>query len=160
MRHCFILCLSLAALLVAGVQIAFAQNAPIAYPAKGQSFDQQAVDEANCRQWSQQQTGVNPSQAPPEYYGNQSSSSGRPVLGGAARGAAVGAVGGAIGGDAGKGAAIGAGVGATAGLIRNNRERRQQQEAANQAAQQNQAQMSKYYQAFGACMQGRGYTVR
>jgi len=133
-------------------------QAPIVYPGAGQSVDQQARDESECRNWATQQTGVYPYQAPPTYYGE--SSSGAPVLGGAARGAALGAVGGAIGGDAGKGAAIGAGVGATAGLIRKNRQRRQEAQINDQAAAQYQADMSRYNQAFAVCMQGRGYAVR
>jgi hypothetical protein len=135
-----------------------AQSAPIVYPGAGQSMDQQARDESDCRNWATQQTGVYPYQAPPTYYGE--SQAGAPVLGGAARGAAVGAVGGAIGGDAGKGAAIGAGVGATAGLIRRNQQRRQQAQVNDQAAAQYQADMGRYNQAFAVCMQGRGYAVR
>lgn len=135
-----------------------AQSAPIVYPGSGQSMDQQARDENDCRNWATQQTGVYPYQAPPTYYGD--SSQGAPVLGGAARGAALGAVGGAIGGDAGKGAAIGAGVGATAGLIRKNRDRRQQAQMNDQAMAQYQADLGRYNQAFAVCMQGRGYVVR
>jgi len=138
--------------------LANAQSAPIVYPGAGQSMDQQARDESDCRNWATQQTGVYPYQAPPTYYGD--TNTGAPVLGGAARGAAVGAVGGAIGGDAGKGAAIGAGVGATAGLIRKNQQRRQQAQVNDQAQAQYQADMGRYNQAFGVCMQGRGYTVR
>lgn len=133
-------------------------QAPIVYPSAGQTLDQQSADEASCRSWAQQQTGMYPNQSPPGYYGN--TNTGAPVLGGAARGAAVGAVGGAIGGDAGKGAAIGAGVGATVGLMRRNQQRRQQASANEQAAAQYQADMNQYNQAFAACMQGRGYSVR
>lgn len=154
----------LAALCVAGLlavdpaALAHAQSAPIVYPGAGQSMDQQARDESECRSWATQQTGVYPNQAPPAYYGN--TYQGAPVLGGAARGAALGAVGGAIGGDAGKGAAIGAGVGATAGLIRRNQQRRQEAQVNQQAAAQYQADLSRYNQAFAVCMQGRGYAVR
>jgi hypothetical protein len=137
---------------------AAAQNAPIVYPNGGQSLEQQSRDEAECRNWATQQTGIYPYQAPPTYYGQ--SDPGMPVLGGAARGAALGAVGGAIGGDAGKGAAIGAGVGATAGLLRKNRERRQQAQANDQAMAQYQADIGRYNQAYAVCMQGRGYAVR
>jgi hypothetical protein len=137
---------------------ALAQS-PISYPNAGQSLEQQAKDEAECRTWSTQQTGVYPYQSPPEYYGDSSARSGN-IVRGAAGGAALGAVGGAIGGDAGKGAAIGAGVGATAGLLRNGRERRQQAQANDQAAAQYQAELGNYNNAFGACMQGRGYVVR
>jgi hypothetical protein len=155
--------LTIAAALVAALfcepfQAAHAQSAPIVYPSAGQSMDQQARDETDCRNWATQQTGVYPYQAPPTYYGN--TDQGMPVVGGAARGAALGAVGGAIGGDAGKGAAIGAGVGATAGLIRKNRDRRQQAQMNDQAMAQYQADLGRYNQAFAACMQGRGYVVR
>ena len=140
---------------------ALAQSAPIVYPSGGQSLDQQSQDEAACRTWAQQQTGMYPGQAAPNYYGNPNySSNGMPVVGGAARGAAIGAVGGAIAGDAGKGAAIGAAMGGTAGLIRRNRERRAESYANEQAAAQYQNDMSRYNQAFAVCMQGRGYTVR
>ena len=138
---------------------AHAQSAPIVYPGAGQSMDQQARDESDCRNWATQQTGVYPNQAPPAYYGN-SYDQGAPVVRGAARGAALGAVGGAIGGDTGKGAAIGAGVGATAGLIRKNQARRQEAQVNQQAAAQYQADMGRYYQAFAVCMQGRGYAVQ
>ncbi len=137
---------------------AHAQPAPIVYPSAGQSMDQQARDETECRNWATQQTGVYPYQAPPTYYGN--GSQGMPVAGGAARGAALGAIGGAIAGDAGEGAAIGAGVGAAAGLIRKNRDRRQQAQMNDQAMAQYQADLGRYNQAFAACMQGRGYVVR
>ena len=139
---------------------ALAQSAPIIYPSAGQSLEQQASDEAACRTWAQQQTGVYPGQAAPGYYGNPNSQAGAPVLRGAARGAALGAVGGAIAGDAGKGAGIGAGVGATAGFMRRNQERRQQAYANDQAMAQYQADLGRYNQAFAACMQGRGYVVR
>ncbi len=83
---------------------------------------------------------------------------------GAAGGAALGAVGGAIGGDAGEGAAIGAGVGALFGGLRRARERREEEQAMQSYATQQQGAMSQgrsnYERAFGACMGGRGYTVR
>jgi hypothetical protein len=139
---------------------AHAQSAPIVYPSAGQSMDQQGRDEAECRNWATQQTGIYPNQAPPAYYGNSYHQQGAPVLRGAARGAALGAVGGAIGGDAGKGAAIGAGVGATAGVIRKNQARRQEAQVNEQAAAQYQADMGRYNQAFAVCMQGRGYAVQ
>ena len=152
--------LCIAALLAVDVTAtAHAQSAPIVYPGAGQSTDQQARDESECRNWATQQTGVYPNQAPPAYYGN-SYDQGAPVVRGAARGAALGAVGGAIGGDAGKGAAIGAGVGATAGLIRKNQARRQEAQVNQQAAAQYQADTGRYYQAFAVCMQGRGYAVQ
>jgi hypothetical protein len=157
-RHGAVLFLTLVLALSAETPQSRAQSAPIIYPSAGQTLDQQASDEAACRSWAQQQTGMYPNQAPPGYYGNPNV--GMPMVGGAARGAALGAVGGAIGGDAGEGAAIGAGVGATAGLLRRGQQRRQQAYANDQAMAQYQADMTRYNQAFAACMQGRGYVVR
>ena len=134
-----------------------AQSAPIVYPSQGQSLEQQAKDEGECRIWAQQQTGFNPSQGP-AYTGGGSSGGGE-VVGGAARGAVLGVVGGAIAGDTGKGAAIGAGVGATAGLMRKGQRRRADEQAQQQAANQYNQQLSTYNRAFGTCMQGRGYAV-
>src|SRR5882672_9836817 len=114
------------------------------YPQRGQSFDQQAVDKAECQRWANQQTGYNPAAPPPPPM------AGAPQGGmfrGAAGGAALSAVGGAIGGDAGKGAAIGAGVGAAAGLIRQNRNNRQSAEATRQAQSQQQAGLQQYESA-------------
>ena len=133
----------------------------IIYPANGQSAQQQQKDEGECYAWAKGQTGYDPAQAtqyvaaPPP----QQSTGGERV-----KGAAVGAVGGAaigaIAGDAGKGAAIGAVAGTMAGGAR----RRQQQAYNDQAAshyQQGAAQQQQNFQrAFGACFEGRGYTVR
>jgi hypothetical protein len=59
--------------------------------------------------------------------------------------------------DAGHGAAVGATAGALAGGVRS----RQQHAAQAQTAQANQqATMSTYWRAYGACMQGKGYTVQ
>lgn len=149
-----------AALVFFEIGSALAQSAPIIYPSGGQSLDQQSQDEAACRSWAQQQTGMYPGQAVPEYYGNPYANQGAPVVSGAARGAAIGAVGGAIAGDAGKGAAIGAAMGGTAGLLRRNRERRAEANYNQQAQAEYQQDMGRYNQAFAACMQGRGYTVR
>jgi len=143
-------------LALVAADVAEAQNAPIVYPAKGQSSEQQAKDEGECRNWAQQQTGFNPYQPPPSYSG---SSGGGEVVSGAARGALLGVVGGAIGGNVGKGAAIGAGVGATAGLFRRHDRKQQDAAASQQATAQYNQGMADYNRAFSACMQGRGYTV-
>ena len=76
---------------------------------------------------------------------------------GAARGAAAGAVVGGIAGDAG----TGAGAGAAAGVVAGGARARQNQRAQNaQAQQQQQDTLATYYKAYGACMEGRGYTVK
>src|SRR5213593_504792 len=127
------------------------------YPQRGQSFDQEAVDKAECQRWATQQTGYNPgAPAPPPMAGAPQGGMCR----GAAGGAALGAVGGAIGGDAGKGAAIGAGVGALFGGMRRMRwEEQQQAQMANYQAQTAHA-TGGFNRAYSACLQGRGYTVQ
>ena len=114
---------------------AIAVQAQVAYPAKGQSASQQQKDQAECQSWAASQAGT----APPPQSGQ--------VARGAARGAVGGAViAGAADGDSGKGAAAGAVIGgARAG---------RQQNAQASAAQQNKSN------AYAACMQGRGYTVK
>ena len=130
----------------------------VPYPSKGQSPAQQNKDESACYGWAKQQTGIDPmavASAPPPPSGPATGGGER--VRGAARGAAGGVAVGAIAGDAGKGAAIGAVVGTMAG----GRQARQ-----NQASQQQQAQAAKgaaiqqFNKAFGACMEGRGYTVK
>ena len=116
-----------------------------AYPAKGQTPDQQSRDQGECHGWAVQQTGYNP------YQGGGGAQTGG-IVRGAAGGAALGAVGGAIAGDAGKGAAIGAATGALFGGVRQNRQNRQQN---NQAAQASDS----YNRAYASCMSSRGYTV-
>ena len=120
----------------------------VIYPAKGQSAAQQQKDEAECYKWAREQTGYDPAQ----HEGER--------VRGAARGAAGGAAIGAIAGDAGKGAAIGSVAGTMAGGAR---QRRKQEDYAQYAGQQQQAagqQQQKYQQAYGACFEGRGYTVK
>jgi hypothetical protein len=135
-----------------------------AYPAKGQSPEQQQRDKGECYGWASSQTGFDPSRpptasAPPPP--SQAPQGG--AVRGAARGAAGGAVIGAIAGDAGKGAAIGAASGGMLGGMKRADQRRQEQYAqqqysAQQAAGQDQ-QRAAYDQAWKACMTGRGYTV-
>src|SRR5438552_18699831 len=137
------------------------------YPQRGQSFDQEAVDKAECQRWATQQTGYNPgAPAPPPTPGAPQGGMFRGAFGGAA----LGAVGGAIGGDAGKGAAIGAGVGGLFGMMRRHRFMEEEQQMQQQQMQQQQSYSTQqqnslaqgrgnYDRAFSACMTARGYTV-
>src|SRR5256712_3837069 len=109
------------------------------YPQRGQSFDQEAVDKAECQRWATEQTGYNPATPPPPPMAAAPQGG---MFRGAFGGAALGAIGGAIGGDAGKGAAIGAGVGALFGGFRRMR-----------AMEEEQAQMANYQAQTG---QGTG----
>jgi hypothetical protein len=132
----------IAAVLVAAVlspELTSAQ--PYVYPNKNQSPEKMENDKMSCYQWAKGQTGVDPMQAPA-----QTKSSG---LRGAAGGAAAGAAIGAIGGNAGKGAAIGA---ASGGIIGGARKRKH--ESAQAGAR------GEYDRAWGACMEGKGYTVK
>ena len=137
---------------------------PIIYPGKGQTQQQLEKDKFECYSWAVRQTGFDPMKQPTATTPPPSQQAAKGgAFRGAARGAAVGAAGGAIGGDAGKGAAIGAGVGGLIGGMRR-RQGQREQEAANQQwaqqqAQQYQVRRAEYDRAFGACMQGRGYTV-
>jgi hypothetical protein len=156
MKRTMQIVISLAALFaVSGAQ---AQK-PIAYPAKGQNASQQSKDDAECYAWAKQTTGIDlaavASTPPPQQTG--------PAVGGgerargAVRGAAGGAAIGAIAGDAGKGA----GIGAVAGTMVGGRQARQQRDARNQqAVGQQQEVINTFYRAFGACMEGRGYTIK
>lgn len=137
------------------------------FPAKGQSPEQTEKDKTDCYTWAKQQTGFDPmqppqtTQAPPPQ--NQGPSGER--VKGAARGTVIGGVAGKIANDdAGKGAAAGAAAGVVAGGMKTRQGRRQQAQQQQQASQQQQAAYdearSTYNRAFGACMEGKGYTVK
>jgi hypothetical protein len=139
----------------------FAQQAPIIYPAKGQSQSQMDKDKYECYGWAKKQTGFDPMQA----GSTAQSAPAAPAPGGervrgAARGAAVGVVAGGIAGDAGKGAAAGAAAGTMVGGMK--KRDAQRQAAASQQQQQSALaqEQSNYNRAFGACMEGRGYTLK
>lgn len=129
------------------------------YPNKGQSAQQQDKDRYDCHSWAVQQTGFDPTRPAPAAAPAAPPQGGEMVKG-AARGALVGTVGGAIAGDAGRGAAAGATMGGLMGGMRKMDKARAQQQ--QQAQQQNYAAQARagYDRAFGACLEGRGYTVR
>ena len=155
-----------------------------AFPNQNQSKDQQLIDEGDCYDLAQQETGINPEMQAPRAPSSgevqaaeaQAAQSAPQAQGGRVRGAARGAAGGAmigaISGNAGRGAA----VGATVGTVRGGVHQRQtnaaaQQDAANQAGaqvqQQYQSAKSAYNQkigtfkrAFSACLTSRGFSVQ
>jgi hypothetical protein len=162
-----------------------AQNVGLyVFPGRNQTHDQQLIDESECYDLAQQQSGVDPGMgapAPPtsadiQAAQTQGAASAPEAKGGRVRGAARGAAGGAmlgaIGGDAGKGAAMGA----TIGTVRGGRQQRQanaasKEQAANQAGAQVQQQYSQqraaydqqigsFKRAFSACLDSRGYSVK
>jgi hypothetical protein len=150
--------IAIIAALAACVLADTAQAEVFVYPKPGQSQEAFESDQYACHNWASQQTGYNPA-APPAAAAAPPPQQGGAVRG-AARGAAVGAVGGAIAGDAGKGAAVGAAVGGTGGAMRQNRNNREAAAASQQAQAQQQAGYANYEKAYGACLSGRGYSVK
>lgn len=131
--------------------VGVAAQKPIPYPAKGQSAQQQKKDDGACYEWSKNKTGIDPAvvaQTPAPPTG--------PAVGGGERvkGAVGGAVvGGIAGGHGGEGAAVGVVVGG--------HKARQNQAAQQQNAEAQKAEtMNTFYRAYGACMEGRGYTLK
>jgi uncharacterized protein YcfJ len=146
---------------VAGLALtSTAGAAPIVYPAKGQSQQQQSKDKGECSQWAIQQTGVDPAQLAEESSSGEVYQRHHNALGGAARGSLLGLVGGAIAGDAGKGAAIGAGIGALGGAMRGRQDLDAQHQAYDNAHAEQKAKLQTYDRAYSACLTGRGYTVQ
>ncbi|HEY2817696.1 MAG TPA: hypothetical protein VGK44_11260 [Casimicrobiaceae bacterium] len=142
----------------AAVTSAAVAQKPIVYPAKGQTAQQKQKDDAACMTWAKQDTGIDPvaASAPAPQQTGPATGGGERVRG-AARGAVGGAAIGAIAGDTG----TGAGVGAVAGTMAGGARARKNQAAQNDQAQQQQQQTLKtYYRAYGACMEGRGYTIK
>ena len=157
-------------IVVLWVAVLFAAECALAaemyiYPNKGQSASQQAKDQAECGNWAKQQSAFDP--AAPQKASAPPPAPGAPI-GGVLRGGARGALGGlaigAIAGNAGKGAAIGAAAGGLLGGMRRVDQVRSQQYAQQQWASQQAAiyeqNRANYNRAFGACMEGRGYTVK
>jgi uncharacterized protein YcfJ len=153
MRSLINYALGAAALVLAGSTAA----QPIVYPAKGQSAQQQSKDDGECYVWAKQNTGIDPAVVAQTPAAAPPSQAGGERVRGAARGAIGGAAIGAIAGDTGKGAAIGAVAGTMAGgrQARSNDAARQQQAQAQQ-----QQTINTFYRAYGACMEGRGYTIK
>lgn len=145
-----------------------AQIGMIIYPAGGQTPEQQKADEDACVQWAEAQTGlqlqaggVNVDSAAQAARQQASQATQGAAVAGAARGAAGGAIVGAIAGDAGEGAAIGAIAGAVGGRrARKQAEAQAAQQGAAQAQAQNQQAVDTFKKAVGACLDGRGYSVK
>jgi hypothetical protein len=153
------------ALLLRGTAVA--QDVMV-YPARNQSNEQMEKDKFECYSWAKGQTNFDPT-ATPEAAASQTrqKSVGGGAVSGGARGAAVGAGIGAIAGGgsgAGKGAARGVLFGATFGGLRSKSQNKQAKEVQRQVEQMQSAQYqqerSTYNRAFGACLEGRGYTVK
>ncbi len=110
------------------------------FPKNDETKEQQEQDEFSCYKWAKDQTGFDPN---------------KPVE----QAAAPAQKGGAVSGAA-KGAAVGAGVGAASGAHNRRKGEKQQQAAQQQVAKQQETNVETYQRAFGACMEGKGYTVK
>src|SRR5262245_60755726 len=139
------------------------------YPGSGQDATQQAKDEGECYAWAKQQTGIDPTAAPAAAPAAEAPRGG--AVKGAARGAARGAAVGAVGEDdrvrdegnldAGEGAAAGAAAGAVKGRRAQKKASKQAEAQAEQAAQSEDAtRKDTFKKSWGACLEGRGYSVK
>ena len=143
------------------------------YAAKGQDAAQQSKDETECYGWSKTQSGIDPAApapAPaPAASAEAEKKGGGERIRGAARGAAAGAV---IGEVANNDASEGAAIGATAGVVAGGRQARKNRQAQEEKAAQTSAanadaakaagqqQLDTFKRGMGACLEGRGYTVK
>jgi hypothetical protein len=129
------------------------------YPAKSQAPARQSQDESECYAWARQQTNIDP-KAPPSQAEEPDVPKGGAVKG-AAGGALVGTAVGAIVGDTGEGAAVGAVAGAAKGRRAQKKAEKQAKQQAQQQAKTQDAQAKETFKkAWGACLEGRGYTVK
>jgi hypothetical protein len=139
------------------------------YPGSGQDATQQGKDESECYTWARQQTGIDPTVAATPAPVADAPKGG--AVKGAARGAAKGAAVGAVGDDdrvrdegnldAGEGAAAGAAAGAVKGRRAQKKAGKQAEAQAQQTAQtQDAGRKDTFKKAWGACLEGRGYSVK
>jgi hypothetical protein len=160
-RGAFCLALALAAP-AAPAQVPNAQQLGVfVYPAESQPPEQQRAEETECYGWAQKQTGIDPTAPPPPPPAPEKQAMDGSAVKGAAVGAAAGTAIGAIAGDTGEGAAIGAVAGALRGRRMKKQKDKQEQQVHQQqvAAQQTQVQET-FKKAYGACLEGKGYTVK
>jgi len=132
--------------------------AQVAYPAGGQSDEQQSKDMGECRGWATQHTGFDPNTPPPQYLPPKRRQGG--AAGGAVIGAALGAIAGGDSSSAGKGAAIGGVFGGARQAMSNKDSEARARANYDQAMYHYQQRRSEHERAQGACLEARGYTVR
>lgn len=131
----------------------------IVYPASGQDAAKQGQDEGECYTWAGQQTGIDPTAPGPAVVVAEPPKGG--TVKGAAGGAVVGTAIGAIAGETGEGAAIGAVAGAARGRRQQKKAEKQAHAQAQQTAKAQEMQTKETFKkAWGACLEGRGYSVK
>jgi hypothetical protein len=147
---------------IAGAALLMATGASAAqwvYPAKGQDAATQAKDETECATWAKQQTGFDPATAP------KSNGAIDALMGSQVQGSNASAITSALGGGAGGAGALGSAAGMVGGDIGGIPTSQVVGVASQVMAQQKSATPAKpgqadYDQARGACLQGRGYSVK
>ncbi len=133
---------------------------PLVYPSKGQTKEQQKKDEMECHQWAKEQTGVDPEKLAKEASTGEVYQKHRQALRGAVVGSLIGLAAGSLGGVAGEGAAIGAAIGTVGGAVKARRDLDTQHKVYENAHAEQQKLLQRYDQAYGVCLQGRGYAVK
>lgn len=141
-----------------------------AYPNQGQSPEQLDRDRYECYRWAMKETGFDPSAAevPPHRRVRvvTGPAPGTKVMAGAVTGAVIGA---AVSNpwDTGEGALIGAVAGTVVGAVAasaDEKERQRIEDDARRTERERAAAVERgaerYRRALGACLAGRGYTVR
>lgn len=141
---------------------------PIVYPAKGQSEDQMEKDKYQCYSWAKNQTGFDPMKTPTTTSAPPAKE--KEVWGAGKTGVAGGATGAIVGGAARgkKGAVRGGLIGAAGGALiggarssnQRNREAQKRKDWERKETNNYVRARSEYNRAFGACMEGRGYSVK
>jgi len=139
------------------------------YPGSGQDAARQGQDESECYGWARQQTGIDPV-APAAPAATPEPKRGGAVKGaarGAAKGAAVGQIAdnNTVGDEGHLDAGEGAGAGAAAGAVKGRRAQKQANkqataQAGQAAATEDAAKKDTFKKAWGACLEGRGYSVK
>jgi uncharacterized protein YcfJ len=109
-RGTILLLTSLVLVLISGCATVPTGPSVAVYPAPGKAFEEFQADDAVCRQWAAQQTGITPQETI-----NQNTAAG--AVAGTAIGGGLGAAIGSAGGHMGTGAAIGAGTGLLFGTL-------------------------------------------
>jgi hypothetical protein len=136
------ICVTAAGLLLAGcVHVPTGPNV-MALPGSGKTFDEFNYDDAVCRDWASQRTGITRSRA-----ANDSAVSGAAI--GTVLGAATGAALGAASGHPATGAAVGAGAGLLGGSL----------VGASNAEEAGSIVQQRYDMAYVQCMYARGNQV-
>ncbi|MBW2444222.1 MAG: hypothetical protein JRH12_27375 [Deltaproteobacteria bacterium] len=141
---------------------------PIVYPAQGQSEDQMEKDKYQCYSWAKNQTGFDPMKTPTTSTAPPAKE--KEVWGAGKTGVAGGATGAIVGGAAKgkKGAVRGGLIGAAGGALiggarssnQRNREEQKRKDWERRETNNYVRARSEYNRAFGACMEGRGYSVK